>query len=68
MPVGGGKRRGGTRKHGRNKAWCVIYQKRNKREKNKLRKLIKLFKNHPKDKTLKGAIRKYREVLCLKTK
>ena len=42
-----GRGKSGDRKHGRNKAKCAIYKQRNRREKNKIRKLIKLSKSQP---------------------
>ena len=47
---------GGGKKLGRNKVKCHLYEVRHKREKNKLRRLLKLVKNHPKDKVMLGAI------------
>ena len=52
------KKRGksGNRKHGRNKLKCGAYRLGMRREKNKLRRLRKLVKTHPRDKQITQAI------------
>jgi hypothetical protein len=47
---------GGCKKLGRNKAKCALYKAQGRREKNKLKKLLKLQKKHFNDKCLQKAI------------
>ena len=47
---------GGGKKIGRNKAKCALYKAQGRREKNKLKKLLKLQKKHFNDKCLQKAI------------
>lgn len=49
---------GGGKKIGRYKAKCALYRAQGRREKNKLRKLLRLQKKHPNDKCLQKAISK----------
>lgn len=53
---GGGARKGGKRKHGRNKEWCEAYFRRGQHLKNKKAKLAKHCSKHPNDKVAANAI------------
>ena len=46
----------GGKKIGRNKVKCALYKAQGRREKNKLKKLLKLQKKHFNDKCLQKAI------------
>ncbi len=48
----------GSRKHGRNTAWCEAYRRRGQREKNKARKLRKHLEIYPGDFCAKAALKK----------
>lgn len=52
----GGKK---NRKHGRNRVRCLAYASRRQREKNKVRRLRKLFRRHPNDRILAAAFARY---------
>jgi hypothetical protein len=49
---------GGSRKIGRNKVKCEQYRREHRREKNKLRRLLKLYKHHPNDKQMANTIKR----------
>jgi hypothetical protein len=49
---------GGTRKYGRNKVKCERYRREHRREKNKLRRLQKAFRNNQSNKHLTEIIKR----------
>jgi len=50
-------RSGGSRKFGRNEIKCTRYRMRNRRERNKLRKLKKIFRKYPNNKQVANRIK-----------
>jgi hypothetical protein len=47
----------GNKKHGRNKKWCMAYEARGQREKNKRIKLKKHLDRYPNDNCAKDALK-----------
>lgn len=58
MPEAKKKKSGGQRKYGRNASKCDVYRRINRREKNKVRKLVRHIKRKPEDKCAVTALRR----------
>lgn len=56
--AGQGSRKGGKRKHGRDKDQCAAYRASDRREHNKAKKLVKHLKRFPADETAKDALKR----------
>ena len=64
--MSGAKKSNKCRKLGRNASYCLSYKNTNKREKNKIKKLVKHLARLPNDAVAKAAIARCKTIIGIK--